>query len=431
MDEIQMARRFLEGLNAYLYQTYEGIGTTTFEGEELKYFSDFHKFWEANHERILNARINRAHAHLAAQALHEAVLVHGADLLHVTHETHGLIPEALAQVRFFTANQDFRQPPANQFTRYLEDPSRFDAEEVAADPVAFLNFMGMVRLSQGDKRADYARNAARFLLDNHITAYDIAAHFGHDAVRIRDAMVNSPNMGYGMKKANMFIRDMFVWGVWPNLTNFDAIDVASDRNTMKVALRARILQTDIPLLSSFLDIFCHQYTYIDQKNAQAWRAVWEEWRTIDPLTAPASPCLIDFIVYDIGRQYCKDMVGHYQCHTGQHDFYHFGNKLNSRNCLVCHAQRPRRRHAATLTNYMLPCQVPHDRLPRNAEGNLLLDSNNLLYKFDGVCIFEPVCRPKTDEFRKLVAPRSISIKGQTGWTEAYADREEGGGGLMS
>jgi hypothetical protein len=147
---------------------------------------------------------------------------------------------------------------------------------------------------------------------------------------------------------------------------------------------ARILETDIPLLSSFLDIFCHQYIYIDHKNAQAWRAVWEEWQAIDPQTAPASPCLVDFIVYDIGRQYCKDMVGHYQCQMGQHDFYHFGSRLRSRNCLVCHAQRPRRRHAATLTDYMLPCQIPHDRLPCNAEGNLLLDSNNLLYKFDGL-----------------------------------------------
>jgi hypothetical protein len=387
-------------------------------------------WWTENCDR-LNMRVNRDQARLAAQALREAVLRYGEGILRVTHETHGLSPQALAQVRFFTANQDFRQPPANQFTRYLEDPSRFQAEEIAADPVGFLGFMGFVRLSQSEKRVDYARNAAQFLLSRGINAYGISAYFHHDAARIRDALIAEPNMGYGMKKANMFLRDMFVWGVWTNLTNLEAIDVASDRNTMKVALRARILETDIPLLSSFLDIFCYQYTHIDEMSAAAWRAVWEEWRALDARTAPSSPCLMDFIIYRIGREYCKQMVGHYHCQSGDHDFYHFGSHLDTRNCLVCHAQRPRRRNIATLTDYILPCQIPHDRLPRDGEGNLLLDSNNLLYAFGGICPFESACRPRADDFKAVAPPRSISVKGQTGWTSAYADRDEGGGGLMS
>ena len=41
LDEIQLAQRFLEKLNEYFFQTYEGIGTTTFNGEELQYFSEF------------------------------------------------------------------------------------------------------------------------------------------------------------------------------------------------------------------------------------------------------------------------------------------------------------------------------------------------------------------------------------------------------
>ena len=32
----------------------------------------------------------------------------------------------------------------------------------------------------------------------------------------------------------MFIRDMYVLGVWPDLKNMDQIDVASDVNTMRV-----------------------------------------------------------------------------------------------------------------------------------------------------------------------------------------------------
>ena len=109
----------------------------------------------------------------------------------------------------------------------------------------------MTRLSQADKRLDFARNAAHFLLRNHIDPFEIADRFDNDAPRIRASLVAEANMGYGMKKANMFIRDMFEMSVWPTLANFDSIDVASDRNTMKVALRARILQSDIPLLSGF------------------------------------------------------------------------------------------------------------------------------------------------------------------------------------
>jgi hypothetical protein len=431
LSEIQLAQRFLERLNEYFFQTHESIGNTTFDGEEFPYFSEFHKFWEAHHKEVLNARINRKQAAIVARCLRDAVRQYGEDILRVTHNTHGLNARALSQVRFFSANQDFRSPPENQFKIYLDDPSRFDAQEIVDDPVAFLGFMGLARLSQSDKRADYAGNAAKFLLDHDITAFDIAATFGNDSARIREAIVNTPNMGYGMKKANMFIRDMHAWNVWPNLRNFEVVDVASDRNTMKVALRARILETDIPLLSSFLDIFCHQYGYIDEMNAQAWRAVWEEWRRLDAAAAPASPCLIDFVVYRLGREYCKQMAGHYRCETGRHDFYQFGNRLERRACLVCSRQRPRQRHAAHLTDYVLPCQIPPDRLPRDEDGNLLLDSDNLLYLFGGVCIFETACRPKDATFKMLVAPRSISIKGQTGWTQAYSDRAEGGGGLMS
>ncbi|GAI50108.1 unnamed protein product, partial [marine sediment metagenome] len=173
------------------------------------------------------------------------------------------------------------------------------------DPEGFLKFLGATRLSQTNKRLDFARNGANFLLENKLSAVDIADYFKHDAVLIRDGLVNAPNMGYGFKKANMFIRDMVAFDVWQNLKNFDQIDVASDINTMKLALRTRILQTDIPLLSSFLDIFCYQYAHIDEKSAKAWRAVWSEWKTVNQKTAPISPCRMDFLLYRMGREYCE------------------------------------------------------------------------------------------------------------------------------
>ena len=87
MTEVELAQRLLQGLNECLYQTYEGIGTTTFSGEELQYFSEFHKFWEQNHREILNARIGRGQARLATEGINHAVQVYGRAVLGVTHET--------------------------------------------------------------------------------------------------------------------------------------------------------------------------------------------------------------------------------------------------------------------------------------------------------------------------------------------------------
>lgn len=112
-------------------------------------------------------------------------------------------------------------------------------------------------------------------------------------------------------------------GVWTELTNFDKVDVASDINTMKLASRTGILQTDIQLLSSFLDIFCYQYSHIDEMSAKVWRAVWDEWIELDSFTAPSLPYQMDFLIYRIGREYCKPIVVKYECESG-HIFYHFG-----------------------------------------------------------------------------------------------------------
>ena len=424
LTEVRLAQRFLEKFNKYFFQTYEGIGTTTFNSEELQYFSEFHKFWEAHHKEILNVRIDRKQTQLAAQALSSAKKKYGADILKVTRDTIGLNPEAVAQVRFFTANQDFREPPKNQFERYFEDPTRFDAEEIAAEPADFLKFLGMTRLSQTDKRLDFARNAAQFLLDRDISAYSIPEYFNRDAVQIREVLINAPNIGYGPKKANMFIRDMVELKIWSNIKNFDRINVASDINTMKLALRTRILQTDIPLLSSFLDIFCYQYSHIDEMSAEAWRTVWQQWKSLAHSTAPLSPCQMDFLLYRIGREYCDDIVVQYVCDKG-HGFYHFGARL--KNCPTC--KKEKKRTQAQVRRRFLPCQIDPSELPREG-GNLLLKEGSLLKVFDGLCIFESVCKPKTEEFCALNPPKSISIKGQTSWTNSYAYREQGGGGMM-
>jgi hypothetical protein len=178
------------------------------------------------------------------------------------------------------------------------------------------------------------------------------------------------------------------------------------------------------LQSSFLDIFCHEYGYIDWMSAQAWPTVWEEWRQIDVASAPSSPCDMDFILYRIGKEYCKDNLAKYACENG-HEFRYFGGRLGR--CRVCQASG--KRGAAHPISGSLPCQADVDDLPRE-DGKLLLDDKNLLSVFDGVCIFEQVCQPKANTFQILDPPKSISIKGQTSWTNSMADRDRGGGGMM-
>jgi hypothetical protein len=421
LSDVQISQRFLKEINKYFYQTSSGIGVTEVGGETFQYFSEFHRFWQDHHREILNPRINSSQAKKAAEGLSRAVRQFGTAILSVTHETHGLPSAAMAQVRFFTANQDFREPPKDPYGKYLEDATRFDPGDIYNDPEGFLKFIGATKLSQNDKRIDFAKNAAGFLLENGIDAFQIAAKFGNDAVAVREALIGARNMGYGAKKANMFIRDMAELKVWGGLSKYEQIDVASDINTMKLALRARILETDIPLLSSFLDIFCYQYGCIDEMSAQAWRAVWEEWRKIDESTAPGSPCELDFLLYRIGREYCKDNLFEYECEFG-HCFFWFGGSI--RRCTVCNKKN---RGKATPLRRMLPCQVELAQLPQQ-DGSFLIP--DLLRLFGGMCIFEQTCDPKNPEFTIFDPPKSISIKGQTSWTNSMARRERGGGGMM-
>jgi hypothetical protein len=78
---------------------------------------------------------------------------------------------------------------------------------------------------------------------------------------------------------------------------------------------------------------------------------------------------------------------------------------------------------------MLPCQAASEALPREA-GLLMLPSENLLRTLNGSCFFEATCEPKAIGFQIYDPPKSISIKGQTSWTNSIARRESGGGGMM-
>ena len=79
-----------------------------------------------------------------------------------------------------------------------------------------------------------------------------------DAASIKLGLMSEPGMGFRDKKSDMFLRDMTELGVWEYKSGIEHINVASDTNTMRVAIRAGLITGRFPLVSSLLDIYCYQ-----------------------------------------------------------------------------------------------------------------------------------------------------------------------------
>jgi len=417
-------RSIISKINEYFYTTYDGIGTVEALDESFDYFSEFHKFWEKYHKDILNPIVDTERCKQVAKILNKINIDNGKSVFHELYNTFSLRPEEICKIRYFAANQDFRgsRDFEDLFQKYSDDPTIFDKNRINKDPVGFLKDIGITSLSQSDKRIKYALIASQILIDNNIEPFQLYEHFGKDLYKIRGFLLSNRGSGFGNKKTDMFIRDMVVLGVWDKPVNFEKIDVASDINTVKVALRTGILKTAIPLVSSFMDIFCYQYGLIDEMNALAWRKVWEEWRAMYPQSCIESPSLIDYFVYRvIGKNFCKESLCIFQCESGLHQFkWHSGR---NKTCQVCKEQK------ASVIRKVMPCS--------DSEGHLVIEKSEFvtgdhpLLKDIRECPFVEVCNPKTPSFRKLNPPKSISILGQTGWESARTMKNEGGGGLMS
>lgn len=419
---IDAAREVVQQLNEFLYTTHPNIGTIQTLGTTFNYFSDFHKFWHQHHKEILNCQIDDHCCELVADALHSVYLRTSGTAFHSVYNTCGLSKEDVCRIRILTANQDFRG--SRSFTDlasvFLSDPSTFDENNIETDPATFLKYIEVGGLSQNDKRLSYAQNISRFLLSHRCSPYDLIDCYNRDIFALRNDIIQS-NSGYGNKKADMFIRDMVVLGIWTNVTGFENINVASDINTIKVALRTGIIKTEIPLVSSFLDIFCYQYGYIDDMNAAAWRRVWEIWTEKYPRETVASPCLMDYFVYNVvGRQFCKESLAIFQCTNGHEFRWH---SARNSTCQVCY-NHGIRRVPATLVHKCMPCEDKDGRIAILNTDYVKSSPEN--QKFTE-CPFSNICRDK----KHLMPPKSISIMGQTGWQSAYAKKGDGGGGLMA
>jgi len=362
-DSAQLIRKVLSEINRFIYCKSDLLRDekcNTGYGEE-DYFSEYHKFWEENHSAILGLEINEEKCREVAMLLESKYRPFSPSSI---MDVQGLEPEHLANIRLLTAIQDFgfglkadyydlgRKKP------YLFEPKNLLDNRKYRDEL--LRELGVADY-QRDKREEWLNRCADMLIKTfHGTAYHFGESFNYDALKIRE-MLEKANIGMSAKKADMFLRDMQDFGVW-ELVNFEEVNVPSDINTMKIALKTGIITSRIPLLSSFLDIFCYQYGEVDSIVSKAWKRVWEIWKEIPDNHAVSSPAYIDFLIYNMGRRRC------------------------------C---RPSIRHCEE------PCT---EKQQRKCVLNKLVFTD-----CDGYCVFSDIC---SEETKILNNPKSISIYGR-------------------
>jgi hypothetical protein len=375
-DEYGLAASILAEINKFLYQRKVALPS--------EYISEFHRYWEENHEKVLSPKIDPKGECLTVAKVLEGI--YKSNIIKVQLDTLDLTEEEIANVRFFTAIQDFNidvHARSNPFEFYKRHPNCFRPEKVMNNALLvdeLLNFLGAQ--SQRDKRKPWMLNSARLLVEQYnSSAYAINKVHDGDVVEIVKSLTAEEKYGFSIKKSHMFLRDMADLGVWKYKRNVEKLDVMSDKNTMRVALRTGIIQFRIPLLASFLDVFCYQYSMVDRLNRESWREVWEKWGEIPKNHRPPTPASMDYLIFRLGKIACRPSKR------------------------ICPPEKE-------IAEKRLESLVPQDRL---------------IFRDDGYCIFTQVCQL---ERKMLNAPNSISIEGRTGWKSGKTN-EGGGGGISS
>jgi hypothetical protein len=358
-----------------------------------------------------------------AQVLEELHAAHGGRFHAPQDRIAGLSRELIANVRFITAAQDWKlRQKVNPYEIAREHPEWFEARRIATDPEASINRILTavgVKPDQATKRVDYARNGAEFLLAHYDgSAFNLGPKHEHDAARIREALVEpddpafAEHIGYSYKKADMFIRDMYDFKVWP-LRGVEALEVPPDINTMRAALRTGIIHCYHPLLTSYLDVYSSQYSLVSDLASRAWRRVWERWSEIPQNHRVEGPAFFDFLLYEILGRECVALVSvrELQCrHCGSSMLV----KTRVRTCPRCDSTDTwvtRRRGSEDQFRDLL------------ARGCSFCTTNG-----PGHCVLERVI--SFDRWT-LAPPKSISRIGGTGWDDGLASEDEGGGGITS
>ncbi|MCF7897748.1 MAG: hypothetical protein K9L87_03255 [Candidatus Omnitrophica bacterium] len=376
-DEYELAAFMLYEINKFLYQKNTKL--------ENNYISEFHKYWKKNHEKVLQPIIEKTEAFEVAKILED---IYAHNKIKTQLNTLGLSKKRIANVRFFTAIQDFKtdiNAKVNPFELYKIQPDFFKPKKILKNELLIDELLNRIGAdSQIDKRKPWMRKAAELLIEKYDgCAFNINKAHNGDVLEIKKSLVDPGKYGFSQKKADMFLRDMVDLGVWEYRKNIDKINVMSDKNTMRIALRTGILQFRIPLLASYMDVYCYQYGLVDRWSAKAWREVWVQWDSIKNNHRPATPASIDYFIYRMGKLACWKSETRRKCPPGN-----------------------------PISNRRLEALVIQDKLIFN-ERNF--------------CVFERVCKDKN---KILKHPMSISIYGRTGWKSGITD-EGGGGGIQS
>lgn len=296
------AAAILKAINEFFYQKYDA--------GNIEYISKFHAFWKENSEQILGFRIDESQCRKVAAVLER---VYSSNPFKVDANVRDLSHDLIANVRYFSVVQDFKERIKDPYVLARTRPELFDAKSIISHFPDYtnqlLNYLGTD--SQTDKRLKFSKLCAELLLqDYNGTALDIATVNQNNPERILETLVSNPDpkfkkqLGFSAKKAIILIRDMMDLGIW-KIRNPEILDLPSDANTMKVALKTGILRTGIPLLASYLDVYCFQYGSTDKWCREAWRKVWELWGKIPNNHRLSSPAFFDFLIYRSGQNWKK------------------------------------------------------------------------------------------------------------------------------
>ena len=184
-DEHELAAKILNEINRFLYQTNSAL--------DREYISEFHKYWKENHFQILKPEIVDEKCLEVAHILEQ---IYCNNNIRVQHDTLNLTNHQIANVRFFTAIQDFKidiGARVNPFQLYNINQGYFNPQEIVENELLvdeFLNQLGAD--SQRDKRKRWMQNAAQLLNDKYESdAFKINESHQGDVLSIKDALASS------------------------------------------------------------------------------------------------------------------------------------------------------------------------------------------------------------------------------------------------
>ena len=131
-------RHIIAKINEYFYTTYSGIGQTQALDNTFEYFSEFHKFWELYHEKIIDPKIDEQKCIKVGKILND-IYLSNKKVFYDLYNTYTLTPSEICKIKYFAANQDFRDTRdfEDLFKKYTDDPTIFDINKINKGPEDF------------------------------------------------------------------------------------------------------------------------------------------------------------------------------------------------------------------------------------------------------------------------------------------------------